>query len=88
MEWTLWFAAVSTGPGNALEAASTTSDTLKRCLSIYCPGFPQPESAMLPKKGKAAMQRVSEILNETLFGRDERALEIDRRERFRRTSGE
>ena len=34
------------------------------------------------------MQRVSEILNETIFGRDERALEIERRERFRRTSGE
>jgi hypothetical protein len=34
------------------------------------------------------MQRVSEILNEKLFGRDERALEIERKETFRRTSAE
>jgi hypothetical protein len=34
------------------------------------------------------MQRVSEILNPKLFGRDERELEMERRERFRRTSVE
>lgn len=34
------------------------------------------------------MERISEILNEKLFGLDERALEMERRERFRRTSKE
>jgi hypothetical protein len=43
---------------------------------------------MLLTKGVAAMQRVSEILNEKLFGPDDRALELERRERFRRTSAE
>ena len=34
------------------------------------------------------MERVSEILSEKLFGQDESALEMERRETFRRTSAE
>jgi hypothetical protein len=34
------------------------------------------------------MQRISEALNEKLFGRDDHALEVERREKLRRTSAE
>jgi hypothetical protein len=34
------------------------------------------------------MERISDVLNEKIFGRDDRALEMERKETFRRTSAE